>query len=172
MVAINHNKRRNTVLLLLIILSTVIIDIAKTTMTGVSNGFGRDLSVAHRQQVGISQFANRWNNLKDTMQNYYGAQFSNFIILGLALYWVLRCNLREIPSILFMIFFSIGILPLFFGDWIIQSRVFYDIPFQIPAALGLGYIRRRDNGIIILLPICIWLIALAFKNVSNFTLPS
>jgi len=172
MVGINHYKRRNALILLLIILSTIIIDIAKTTLTGVSNGFGRDLSVAHRQQAGISQFANRWNNLKDTMQNYYGAQFSNVIILGLALYWVLRCNLRETPSILFMIFLSIGILPLLFGDWIIQSRVFYDIPFQIPAALGLSYIRKHDNGIMILLPICIWLIAISFKNVSNFTFPS
>ena len=129
----NHYKRRNALILLLIILSTVIIDIAKTTLTGVSNGFGRDLSVAHRQQAGIGQFANRWNNLRDTMQNHYGARFSNFIILGLALYWVLRCNLRAIPSILFMIFFSIGIMPLLFGDWVIQSRVFFDIPFQIPA---------------------------------------
>ncbi len=168
----NHYKRRNTVLLLLIILSTVIIDIAKTTVTGTSNGFGGDLSVAHRQQAGINQFANRWNNLKDTMQNYYGALFSNFIILGLALYWVLRCNLRETPSILFMIFFSIGIVPLLFGDWVIQSRVFYDIPFQIPAALGLSYVRKHDNGVMILLPICIWLIAVAFKNVTNFTFPS
>jgi hypothetical protein len=172
MVGTKHYKRRNALILLLIIVSTVIIDIAKTTLTGVSNGFGRDLSVAHQQQAGINQFANRWNNLKNTMQNYYGAQFSNFIILGLALYWVLRCNVREIPSILFMIFFSIGILPLFFGDWIIQSRVFYDIPFQIPAALGLSYVRKHDNGVMILLPICIWLIAVAFKNVSNFTFPS
>lgn len=172
MVGTNGYKRSNAILLLLIILSTVIIDIAKSRMIGVSNGFGRDLSVAHQQQAGISQFANRWSNLKDTMQNYYGAQFSNFIILGLALYWVFRSTMRDTTSILLMIFLSIGIIPLFFGDWIIQSRVFYDIPFQIPAALGLSYVRRHDNGVMILLPICIWLIAISFKNVSNFTFPS
>lgn len=172
MFATNRYRRTNVVLLLVVILSTVIIDVVKTNIIGVSNGFGRDLSVAHRQQAGINQFANRWNNLKDTMQNYYGALFSNFIVLGLALYWVLRCNFREINSIFFLIFFSIGILPLLFGDWIVQSRVFYDIPFQIPAALALTYIKRDDKGIMILLPICIWLISISIRNAYNFTFPS
>lgn len=164
-------QKRGTLLLLIILLSTVILDIAKTTVTRVTNGFGNDMAVAHQQQTGLGQFANRWSNLKDTMI-HYGALFSNFIILGLSLYWVLRCNLKESPSILFMIFFSVGILPLLFGDWVVQSRIFYDIPFQIPAALGLSYIKSRSNGLILLAPVCVWLIAITLRDVANFTFPS
>jgi hypothetical protein len=71
-----------------------------------------------------------------------------------------------------MIFLSIGIVPLFFSDWILQTRVFYNIPFQIPAAIGLYYIMRQQQqmmkGIMTLVPICIWLIAISIVNVSNF----
>jgi hypothetical protein len=59
-------------------------------------------------------------------------------------------------------------MPLFFGDWTVQSRVFYNIPFQIPAAIGLNYIMQQRRGIIISLSICIWLIAISVVSVSNF----
>jgi hypothetical protein len=156
---------------MLVILSSIVLDLAKTTIIGLSNAFTKDMSVARGQQAGINQFANRWNNLKDTMQGYYAAQFSDFIILILALYWLLRSRLKDVATIFLMIFLSVGILPLFFGDWLIQSRVFYDIPFQIPAAIGLSYVRLRCNGLLVLLPICIWLIAISIRNVSNFTFP-
>jgi hypothetical protein len=168
---LGYYKRRNTIFLLLVILSTIIVDLARTPLIGLSNGFAKDLSVAHGYQAGINQFANRWENLKDTMQRYYAAQFSNFIILILALYWLFRSRLEHALNLLFMIFLSVGLLPLFLGDWVIQSRVFYDIPFQIPAAIGLSYIRLRNNGILMLLPICLWLIAISFRDVYNFIFP-
>jgi hypothetical protein len=60
----------------------------------------------------------------------------------------------------------------FFSDWILQTRVFYNIPFpfQIPAASGLYYIIKQHptKGLMILLPICIWLIAVSIVDVSNF----
>ncbi len=171
MVKLGHYKRRNLIFLLLIILSTVIVDLAKTALIGLSNGFAKDLRVARGHLAGINQFANRWNNLKDTMQGYYAAQFSNFIILILALYWLLRSRLRDVSNILLMVFLSVGIAPLFFGDWVIQSRVFYDIPFQIPAAIGLSYLRMRYNGVLMLLPISLWLIAISFRDVYNFIFP-
>ena len=62
----------------------------------------------------------------------------------------------------------IGIPPLFFGDWVVQSRVFYNIPFQIPAAIALTYISRHENATKILMPIYVWLIAMSVWAVSNF----
>jgi hypothetical protein len=102
------------------------------------------------------------------MQIFAGGQFGNFIILILGLYWLARSNLREPPNILLAIFFAIGILPLLFGNELIQSRVFYDIPFQIPAGIALAYLGRKINGPIIILPVCIWLLAISLRMVTNF----
>ncbi len=39
---------------------------------------------------------------------------------------------HEPYNIFIMVFLSIGIVPLFFSDWVLQTRVLYNIPFQIP----------------------------------------
>jgi len=109
--------------------------------------------------------------LMRTMYSFVGGQFSNFIIFTLALYWLFRSNLREPSSIFLVIFLSIGILPFLLGDYIIQTRVFYDIPFQIPAAIGLAFIGKQDiGGIVVVLPICLWLFDITIMDVSNFYL--
>ena len=62
-----------------------------------------------------------------------------------------------------------GIIPLFFGNLVIQTRVLYDIPFQIPAAIALTYImKKHTNGTMMILPICIWFFAISIRAVSNF----
>ena len=61
-----------------------------------------------------------------------GGVFSSFIILGLGLFWILKSNVREPTSAFLMIFLSAGLVPMFFGSWTIQARVFYDVPFEIP----------------------------------------
>jgi hypothetical protein len=71
-----------------------------------------------------------------------------------------------------MIFLSLGIVPLFFSDWILQTRVFYNIPFQIPAAIALGYILKQYQikGIMIMCTICIWIVSVSIVDLSNFYL--
>jgi hypothetical protein len=170
MFKLRYYSKKNIILLFLVILSSVVIDVARMTITGSVSGIEQQIEIASLTEVGLKQFALRWSNLIDTTQNYHGGQFSNFIILMLVLYWLFRSNLREPSTILLIIFQSIGIMPLFFGDWLVQSRVLYNIPFQIPAAFGLAYIKKEVNGTIILLPICIWLIAISIRAVSNFYL--
>ena len=170
MFKLNYYRRKSIILLLLIISSSVLIDIIRTITVGSSSGIQRDISVASRAGAGLAQFALRWSNLIDSIQIQLGGLFNNFIILILGLYWLFHCNLRELSTIFLVIFLSIGVIPLFFGDWIIQTRIFYNIPFQIPAAIALTYIKKQANGTIILLPICIWLASLAIIAVSNFYL--
>jgi hypothetical protein len=170
MLKLSYYSKKNIILLFLVILSSVVIDVARMTITGSVSGIEQQIKIASLTEVGLKQFALRWSNLIDTTQNYHGGQFGNFIILMLVLYWLFRSNLREPSTILLIIFQSIGIMPLFFGDWLVQSRVLYNIPFQIPAAFGLAYIKKEVNGTIILLPICIWLVAISIRAVSNFYL--
>jgi hypothetical protein len=166
MLVFNYHSRRAAALLLLVILSSVIVDISKTSITGSSGGLEKDIQIT-KARVGMDQLASRWANLLDTTQHYLGSIYSNFIILILALYWLWRSDLKAPSNMLIAIFLSVGILPLFVGDWVVQSRVLYNIPFQIPAAIGLAYLKNRAHGTVYMLPICIWLIAISVRTVSN-----
>ena len=170
MLAYNYYSKKSIILLLLVVLSSVVIDTARIAITGNPGGIERDIYTARVAKAGLEQFMVRWSNLVDTTQIYFGGLFSNFIILVLGLYWLIYSNLRQPSTILIMIFLSLGIIPLFLGDWVIQTRVLYDIPFQIPAAIALTYVKKQTNRTVILLPICIWLIAVSIKAVSNFYL--
>jgi hypothetical protein len=169
MFRLNYYPKKSMILLLLVALFSIVIDVARMTITGSASGIEQDISIANAG-VGVEQFALRWSNLIDTTQIYLGSQFSNFIILMLGIYWLFRSNLRDPSTIFLSVFLSLGIIPLFFGDWIVQSRVLYNIPFQIPAAIALTYIKNQATRNIILLPIFIWLIAMSVRAVSNFYL--
>jgi hypothetical protein len=167
----NYYNRKSIILLLLVVLSSVAIDVGRIAVTGQPGGIERDIYTASVGGVGgLEQFMARWSNLTDVTQIYFGGQFSNFLFFILGLYWLIHSNLRQPSNILIVIFLSVGVIPLFLGNWLIQSRVFYDIPFQIPAAIGLTYIKKQATGSIILLPICIWLIMMSIRAVTNFYL--
>jgi hypothetical protein len=160
--------RRKVILLLLVVISSVVIDVVRMEMTGSSGGIERDMQVAG-VGLGFTQFAVRWTTLIHTVQVSFGAAYSNFIILGLCLYWLIRSKSYHLSEIFIMVFLSIGIIPLFFGSSLVQSRVLYDIPFQIPAAFGLTRIpKQKATGNIVFLAICIWLLAISIRDVSNF----
>src|SRR2546422_2142386 len=162
----NSYRKKSIAILLIVILSSVAVDVARSTLTGTSGGIESDAGLASK--AGISQVSSLWSNLTDTTRGYAGALFGNFIIFSLGIYWLLRSNSRELSSIFILIFFAMAILPLLFGNDVIQSRMLYDIPFQIPAAIGLTYLKRHTNGTLIMIPICIWLVAMSVRAVSNF----
>jgi hypothetical protein len=164
-----YHCRRIAIILLLVVLSSVGFDIVRTAVTGSWGGVGQDIKLS-QTKVGIEQLSARWDNLIDATQHKLGSLYSNFIILLLALFWLVRSNIRVPYNLFLAIFLSVGILPIFLGDWVVQSRIFYNIPFQIPAAIALACIREKYPRIIILTPICIWLIAISIRALSNLYL--
>jgi hypothetical protein len=78
--------------------------------------------------------------------------------------------MHEPTTIFLIIFLSTGIIPLFVGSWGIQARVFYDVPFEIPAAIALYYISRRSGSILVPLAGCTWLVAVSLFTVMNYYL--
>jgi hypothetical protein len=167
MLKLNHYPRRNVILLLLVVLSSAAADAIRASITSSIGGIVGDIHVSNLS-LGSKQFVSRWSNLVDATRIFLGGLFGNFIILSLGLYWLFKANHREAYNIFILIFLSIGIITLFFGDWVVQSRVFYNIPFQIPAAIALNYIiKEQIKGTMILLPICIWLIVVSIVLMSN-----
>ena len=167
---LKHYCKKRIVLLFILLLSSVMLDIVKTTVIGSMTGIEKDLEFAEATGTGIEQFAIRWSNLIRSVYSFLGGQFSNFIIFSLGLYWLLWSKPRDISSIFIMIFLSIGLLAFLIGDYRVQARIFYDIPFQIPAAIALSSLWSSPRGSLISIPICIWLLGLTVRTVSNFPL--
>jgi hypothetical protein len=160
------NRKRITWLLIAVLVS-VGVDITKVLLTDSSGGLVQDIELA-QTNLGIEQFNTRFDTLDLTMHGSLGGIFSNFIILILGLFWVLKSNIREPSTIFLMIFFSLGLIPLNIGGWILQARVLYDMPFEIPAAIALYYISRRSESILVTLAACTWLVAVSLITVMNY----
>src|SRR5690606_12382510 len=108
------------------------------------------------------------NHLTYTITTLLGGLFANIMVLGLGIFWLLKTEIRNNPLSIFIIsFLSIGLLPFLFGNWTIQARTFYDIPFQIPAAIALGYIAKQHGTVLTPWPLYIWLVTMAIIAVSN-----
>ena len=168
MLKLNYYSKRNIILLLLVLFASAIVDIAKLTIIGSSSGIVQDIIIVNRGGVGLEQFGLRWSNLIDIVQNWYGTQFSNFIILILGLFWLWFSNFRKQVNIFIVIFLLLGFAAIFFGHPGVQGRILYDIPFQIPAALSLSYIRKQNSGTLIIFAICVLLVSISVRATLNF----
>jgi hypothetical protein len=164
-----HLNKKRIIWLLLVVMLSIVIDIGRASLTDSSVGLRQDIEIAPRT-LGLEQFNLRWQILNMTMYETLGGVFSNFIILILALVWVLKSNLVEPSNVFLMIFLSVGLVPLFFGSWAVQARVFYDMPFEIPAAIALYYISKKSGSMLMLLAGCTWLIAVSLFTVMNYYL--
>jgi hypothetical protein len=165
------NKRENkrTVAYILIsILPSVLIDVLRMVLINFS-GVSQELSFAVKREVGIHGISVIWDNLIDTAHMYLAGQIANPIILLLVIYWLYNIKIKANYVIFLGIFFSLYIFPLLFADATIQARFFYEIPFQIPAAIALMTLRERI-GNYMPFAICLWLIVMSFYMASNFVL--
>lgn len=162
-----QSRRRNASLLLVALLSVVAFDIARTVLIGSSSGVESDLELAE-SFVGPERFLLRWNNLSYTTTTYVGGLFANFLVFSLGLYWLVKTRVRNIVAIFMFSFLSLGILPFIIGEFVVQTRIFYNIPFQIPAAIALALIAQEKKGLLRILPICILFVLAAVVAVSNY----
>src|SRR5436309_5910791 len=102
---LNSYRKKSIIILLVIVLSSVAIDITRSSLIGISGGIEGDTHLA--SLAGTGQVASLWNNLLYTTQSYAGGLFTNFIIFGLGVYWILRSNPRDLSSIFILIFLAI-----------------------------------------------------------------
>jgi hypothetical protein len=122
------------------------IDIVRGVTTGSTLGLTRDLVLAESANFGFAQFDVKWSNLVHTTEVFKAGIFGNIILLLLAVYGVILIKFKNVIDIFVLIFMSMVILPFFFGDKIILSRVLYDIPFQIPVGLAMMNIFISKQG--------------------------
>jgi hypothetical protein len=163
-----HFGKKIILYLFLAILPSIVIDSIRMILIK-SSGLVEDISFAHSQGAGFHDFSMFWNNLISTTQVYMAGQFGNSIIFILVLYWLYKCNsnIKDKCTLLFIVFFTLTILPIIFGEKQIQTRFLFEIPFQIPAAIALTYIRKNQGNVFFFV-ICLWLVIISIRAASNF----
>jgi len=160
-------EKKKVALVFVIIIASVAFDSGKSFLTDANSGFGRDVNLASND-LSFQNLSSIWSNLTQTSLVYAGGIFGNFLILLLCIYWLFRSNFRDMPNLFIAIFLSIGFLPILFGGEIIQSRVLFNIPFQIPAAIGLYYLANQHMGKLLVLAISIWILTVSLQTIINF----
>jgi len=160
-------ETKRLALVFLILVMSFGFDVGKSIMTDTPLGVERDFSFANTNAAYEYLFSTL-DNLSQMSLVYVGGIFGNFLILSLCIYWLLRSNLREMPNLFFAIFLSIAIIPILFGDQLIQSRVLYNIPFQIPAAIGLAYMANQHRGKLLVFVTSLWILIMSINVITNF----
>jgi hypothetical protein len=145
---LHHYPGKKFILLYLVLASTVAVDLIRSLLIGSPSGLEVDTSIGFSHGLGMIQFTERFNTLNDFVQTYYGGAYASFVILGLSAYWLIRSKSKQMVNVFLMIFFSSALIPLFLGDWVLQSRVVYNIPFQIPASISLYWIWERGYKLV------------------------
>ncbi len=161
-----YDKKR-VALIFLIIMASIAFDLGKSIMTDTPSVIERDVYSISKNTSYLNLFS-IWPNLAQTSLVYVGGILGNFLILSLCVYWLVRSDLREMPNLFIAIFLSLAILPILFGGELIQSRVLFNIPFQIPAAIGLVYLANLHRGKVLVIAISIWIFTMAVHLVTNF----
>ncbi|WP_458719152.1 hypothetical protein [Candidatus Nitrosocosmicus sp. R] len=97
-----------------------------------------------------------------------GGITANGVILALCIGWIAYFYKFNTLTLFISVILILSIVPVFLGNNIFQSRILYNIPFQIPAAVTLYYIFRvKSAGKIAFISIVLCLVTITLRTVSN-----
>jgi len=139
----NRRLDKHIMLLIVIIAASIISDLARAYILGLPTGVEADLSIA-KNSIGYEQFLKRYYNLSFTFTTYVGGYFTNIIMLLLVLLWIVNAR-KDLDYMLLASFLYVGSLPTLFGDYVVQTRIFYNIPFSIVASYMIVRVIRLNN---------------------------
>lgn len=170
----DHSNLRIVLILVSIVAINITIDIAKMSHFGTGGGLERDL-VLVQDFYGPDQFVLRWNNLQYAFHIYVGGYLTNSVLLILSLIWVLKAKYSNSFDRIILSYIFVGAIPIIFGDFVMQTRIFYNMPIHIPAALLLYELgtSKKVHPILsygLISVILIHLFNYAMRALSNFYL--
>jgi len=97
--------------------------------------------------LSLDNFLGFWENLLFAFRYYVGGYFTQPLALFLALMGTYVLVRREDPgSRILIAWLSVVALPLFFGSFMVQSRILYDLPLDVLSAIGLYSILGVLHG--------------------------
>jgi hypothetical protein len=97
-----------------------------------------------------------------------GGIIANGVILALCIGWMVYFYKFNTLTLFISVILILSIVPVFFGNIIFQTRILYNVPFQLPAAVTLYYILRiKSAGKIAFISIILCLVTISLRTVSN-----
>lgn len=117
-----------------VIVVNLVVDAVRTFYLNSAGGLESDLVLA-QNLIGIEQFDLRWNNLTYLFTIYVGGYFANAVMLVMALIWMLKARPESNFDRLLMASLFVIVLPVIFGNYVMQTRLFYDVPIHVMAAI-------------------------------------
>lgn len=157
--------------LFFIIVLTIGADFGRS-LIGAASGIFENAEIA-RSQTDLENFSLRWNNLLYAMAIRYGGAYENMVVILLAIGWWFKFDRRSYLDKVVFAFLIASVLPLLFGDLVVQSRIIYNLPIQFPAAITLWRITKSANPSltkIFVVFVFAYLLTYAFRNAANFYL--
>ncbi len=162
-----------TVIIIVSTIVAVLVIASATDISGVSH-----LSGLLSSSVSSDFFAERWFNMNYTFRLYLGGFLTNSALIILALVWALREKPSSRFNAILLSSMFITSFFFFFGDSVVQSRMFYNIPLQVPAGIVLaniisgsllGSLRSPARFLLVSL-IILHFANYAFRSISNLYL--
>jgi hypothetical protein len=171
-----ERKKPHIFLLLSIAITVAVLISVSSFVTGKS---GLDyINGVINTNTGQNFLETRWFSINTTFRFYLGGFLANSVLMGLAMIWAFKANYKNHFNA--VILASIFIFSAFFflGDEVTQSRIFFNIPLFIPAAIVLSnfitgkYLTSLDSRtrITIVVLIFLYLGNYALRSLANFYL--
>jgi len=162
----HYHLRKYVFVALLIISASAVIDIARISVTGTT-GLEEDIKTV-KTIFGIENYPNRWAELSRVSYVHLGGLLGNFLMLSLAVYFAVTINAEKNPFLyIILIFFSIGLFGLFLGNYIMLSRLIFNMPIQVAAALSILNIKNYTKNYTPSIAIIISLLAISVRQYLN-----
>jgi len=163
-------------LLSIVIAGVIAVDVLKSELTGATGGFENDLAVAI-VHTDVTDPQKIWENLDKAFHNYLGGFLTNSMVLLLLFLWTLKADYSKISDKFFLSMLFVALIPVLFGDFLVQSRFVYIIPLQIPASIMMWKIYKNPKIISFGKPLFFALLLMQFNYAlrsmanMNFQLP-
>ena len=153
------------IIILLVIGTAFSIDLARSSYFSTPAAIESDSALS--ENILPQDTSGRWDRIYFTMSSYVGGFLSNPVLLLLGLLWMVKADLSKGFDRLLLSMFFISAIPIMFGSIEFQTRVLYNIPFQIPALLALYAYGGVKSGLFRSL-----LIAAVIATLATYTLHS
>lgn len=141
-------------------------DVLKTLVFGGLGGVAASTSFFSRL-TSVSKF---WSSLEFCFRIQYNGLMSVLVLFGLAIGGVLSLRLRNTRELYLWIFMAATSLVFLFGDEVIKSRLLYNVPIGLFAALGLSLMSSSDwsrESLVLNLFIALNMIVSLFRGLAN-----
>jgi hypothetical protein len=134
----NRANKVTFLMLSIYTVSMILLDASKTYLFQGVGGVQATLTVTSKL-VGLSEF---WSSSIFSFRLFFGGALSNILFLGLALVGAYFLDQKSLSHKFWIVFIATSSLVFLIGDETIKSRILYNLPIPIFAAMGLDLLSK------------------------------